>query len=117
MLSGDRQLISDMQAWLGLSPFAKRSRRLGKHAATRFNEGEIMVLRDSQFPGALAPNEVGAFERPIPVPKATGSKVRATAATPPAMTGAHDTAKGASVTALVSATSAIVSFLVPEKRQ
>jgi len=24
MLTGDRQLISDMQAWLGLSPFAKQ---------------------------------------------------------------------------------------------
>ena len=24
MVSGDRQLISDMQAWLGLSPFAKQ---------------------------------------------------------------------------------------------
>ena len=26
MLSGDRQLISDMQAWLGLSPFAKEAK-------------------------------------------------------------------------------------------
>jgi len=63
-------------------------------------------------------------ERPMPLPRATKSNVIATAAIPPAMTAAHDTAdtepEPPSATladgTAISAATAIVVLLMPEKQ-